>query len=102
MGICVALQSETGKTLELIPDDKQLLHALLPPPGNESDSMLAWIDWYGTTMFNHLQMKRFISEWDQLATRVRTDEERDLLSKIRSLALRCQKEETSYLKFIGD
>ncbi|MBZ5694211.1 MAG: hypothetical protein LAN36_02495 [Acidobacteriia bacterium] len=102
MGICIALQTEVGNTIELIPDDKQLLHKLLPPPNDDSDSMLGWIDWYGNTLFNHLQMKRFLAEWDQLAMRARTSEEKTLLSRIRDLAVRCQEERTLNLRFIGD
>lgn len=102
MGICIALQTEIGETVELIPDDKQLLHKLLPLPDDEPDSMLGWIDWYGNTLFNHLQMKRFLAEWDELAQRAKTVEEKVLLSRIRELAVRCREERTLNLRFIGD
>ncbi len=102
MGICIALRTETGKDLEFIPDDKNLLHNLLPAPYTDSNSVLGWIDWYGNTMFNHTQMKRFLEEWDRLAGSAQKPEEKTLLTSIRGLAVRCQKEETSYLWFIGD
>lgn len=102
MGIGIALQTETGANLELITDDSNLLHRLLPEPNEDSDSMLAWIDRYGTTMFNHYQMRRFLEEWDRLAQRAQTPDDKELVASVRKLAERCQNEETSYLRFIGD
>jgi hypothetical protein len=102
MGICIALRTETGNDLEFIPDDRNVLHSFLPQPCTDSDSMLGSIDWYGNTIFNRVQMKRFLEEWDHLAERSGTPEQRDLLASVRKLALRCQDELHSYLWFIGD
>lgn len=102
MGIDIALRTEAGKDLERILDRENFLHNLLPQPYTDSDSMLGWINWYGDTMFNHCQIKRFLEEWDALAERAQTPEEKEFLAAVRALAVRCQKEETSYLWFIGD
>jgi len=102
MGMCIALRTETGKDLEFIPDDKNLLHGLLPQPYTDSDSMLGWIDWYGNTIFNRVQMKRFLEEWGHLAQRAETPEQKGLLASVRKLAVRCQDELHAYLWFIGD
>lgn len=102
MGIDIKLESETGKIIDSIGDPHNCLHKLPPLPGDESGGMLSWIDWYGNTAFNHLQMKRFLADWDQLIPRVQSPEATKIVAKIRELAVRCSNERTFHLKFIGD
>lgn len=102
MGIYVALRTERGEEVASVSDARNILHALLPQPYTDPDSMLGWIDWYGNTMFNHVQMKRFLAEWDGLSERVSEPEGKALLASIRDLAERCQVEGTLYLWFNGD
>lgn len=64
--------------------------------------MLACIDLYGDTVFNRLQIPRFLSELEQIASNAQTVEDRTLLSQIEALARRCAAEVHTYLKFIGD
>jgi len=63
--------------------------------------VLAKIDWYGDAYFNHLQIWRFLREWDQLEQRVQSPEEKALIVGVRQPALRCQKDRT-LLRMIGD
>lgn len=102
MGICIALTNEAGENLELVSDDKNVLHRLLPGPDDDSNPMLGSVDWYGDTVFNSVQMKRFTPEWDRLGERASTPEEKALLSAVKALAQRCEGEVHLYLKFIGD
>jgi hypothetical protein len=102
MGLSIILETETGKKIDSAGDPHNFLHKLLPLPGEQPDSMMGSIDWYGNTCFNHLQMKRFLAEWDQLVGRAQSPEVKDLLSQVRELAVRCSKERTYHLKFIGD
>jgi hypothetical protein len=102
MGLDIRLETETGDIIDSAGDPHFFLERLLPLPGDESGSMLSWIDRYGNTSFNHLQMKPFLKEWDQLSPRAQSPEVKELLSKIRELAVRCSKERTYHLKFIGD
>ncbi len=101
MGLCVALETELGESIAMIPDDQNALHRLLPVPGS-SDEMLAAVDWYGDTVFNHYQMKRFLAEWNNLTAKAATPGEQRLLDEIEALAVRCQESGDLYLKFIGD
>lgn len=101
MGLGVALINYKSDILERVGDPKNLLHKLLPPVDEDSDSLLAKIDWYGDTYFNYLQMKQFLTEWDQLSSRAANLEEQRLLQDIRKLALVCQ-EDRDVLRFIGD
>lgn len=102
MGLCIALTNEAGDNLELVADDKNVLHKLLPPHQDDSNPMLGSIDWYGDTVFNSIQMRRFIPEWDRLTERASIPEENALVSVVRKLAVRCESEVHVYLKFIGD
>jgi hypothetical protein len=102
MGLCITLENEGGETSSTLTDDKNLLHKLLPSQDDESFPMLTSIDWYGNTVFNAVQMKRFLSEWEHLTKRASTAEEKALTAGIKALALRCQDEVHHYLKFIGD
>jgi hypothetical protein len=101
MGLNIVLTDCNGEFVERIDDPKNLLHELLPPADEESESVLAKIDWYGDTYFNHLQIGRFLREWDQLEQRVQSPEEKALIVGVRQLALRCRKDR-ALLRVIGD
>jgi hypothetical protein len=101
MGLNIVLTDCNGKVLERIDDPKNLLHKLLPPADEASESVLAKIDWYGDTYFNYLQAKRFLEEWDQLKQRAESLEEKTLIVSVRQLAVRCQNDR-DLLRFIGD
>jgi hypothetical protein len=102
MGLCIALTNEAGENIEFVSDDKNILHKLLPPNDDESNPMLASIDWYGDTVFNSVQMRRFLLEWSRLKQQVCGIEQQQLAGVVESLARRCQEEVHLYLKFIGD
>ena len=89
MGLDINLESERGELIDSVGDPHNFLHKLLPLPGEQSDSMMGSIDWYGNTSFNHLQMRRFFTEWDQLVGRAQIVEVKDFLSQVRELAVRC-------------
>jgi hypothetical protein len=100
MGLNVELQDERGLALNSVPDTLNTIARLLPD--DDSFPFLSSIDLYGDTVFNRPQMTRFLIEWQSLAAKARTDEERELLASIELLARRCQSEAHLYLKFIGD
>ncbi len=102
MGLCVALQTESGKQIELVADEKNLLDKLLGTPDTNAYPMLASIDRYGDTIFNRLQIERFIAEWKTLFSKVRTPEEENLLNAVQSLAEKCRLRVHHYLAFVGN
>jgi hypothetical protein len=103
VGFEIQLQDEWGGRIESIADPKSLLADLLPPD-EKSDAypMLAGIDPYGDTIFNPIQIRRFLSEWVGVVSTARTQEGRELVQEIERLARRCSDEVHTYLKFIGD
>jgi len=102
MGITVVLEDERGTALSSVEDQANLLHRLLPNPKDASFHTLRFIDWYGDTVINRLQLETFIQEWDRIAQHAQTEEERSLLCRIRDLATKGQQEQHTYLKFYGD
>jgi hypothetical protein len=54
------------------------------------------------TVFNSLQIPRFLAEWADAVSDIRTEEDRALVSEIERLARWCADEVHTYLKFIGD
>ncbi len=103
MGLEIQLQDEFGGRIESITDPKNLLPEMLP--SDELCSaypMLAGIDLYGDTVFNRLQIPRFLSELADIASKAQTEEDRKLVFQIEKLARRCAANVHMYLKFIGD
>jgi hypothetical protein len=61
---------------------------------------LPFIDFYGDTYFNILQLEPFLAEWSRL--RPVNDVERDFLSTVEMLADAVKSDVHLYLKFLGD
>ena len=102
MGFGIELQDELGGKIDGIYDPKNLLKHLLPITDPQSSTLLACIDPYGDTVFNSLQMNRFLSEWAEISRVAHSPEQKELTSAIESLAQSCQGGVHLYLKFIGD
>ena len=75
---------------------------LLLPLGDTSFPMLGFIDPYGDTFFNGVQMRLFIPEWDRLMGNVTDQEDLQFLQKVREMAERCKAEPHIFLRFVGD
>lgn len=101
MGLTIELQTEFGVMIQRVGDPTNLLHTLLPPPSDQSSRCLRFIDWYGDTTFNQLQMDDFLNEWGALYSRAGADA-MTLLRQVELLAQSCRDGHHRYLKFIGD
>jgi hypothetical protein len=102
MGLGIELQDERGGILSSTSDPKNLLSNLLPRLSDKSSLMLRYIDPFGDSVFNNLQMDQFLVEWAEVSSKVQTAEERKLVSTIEAMAQRVRDEVHLYLKFIGD
>jgi hypothetical protein len=100
--IRVALENEKGGTLQEVKGDTHLLDPVLPDAEEAEFQCVRFIDPYGDTVFNRLQMKQFLEEWEVLAKRVRGTETSKVFEEVRELARQCRAEPHSYLKFYGD
>lgn len=69
MALSITLEGEFGDKLETVLDSENLLHRLLPRQENAEYALLHYIDWYGNTIFNRMQMKSLISDLQKLSGR---------------------------------
>lgn len=102
MGITVSLVDEDCRPVgEAVGDPTNLLHRLLPPPDDGSYQCLRFVDWYGDTTFNVLQMSTLLTELARIGQDA-DPEGRRLLARIAVLAKQCEDSVHMYVKFIGD
>ena len=88
--------------MDSVGDPRNQLGMLLPQLDDENHPILAGIDPYENTIFNGIQMHRFLLEWKDVTAKASTVEERELVTKIEEFALRCRDEVHLYIRFIGD
>lgn len=70
MGIDVRLETERAESLEEVLDQRNHLAWFLSLSDEESTSCLAFIDPYGNTVFNGLQLPVLLSELDRALSRL--------------------------------
>ena len=103
MAVDVLLQTENGLHLDSAsyPKDAEE-NRLYPEFRDKAFPLLGYIDLYGDTVFNSLQMEPFLEEWRRLCLKANTLGEVKFVVKVEELALRCQNEVHLYIKFWGD
>lgn len=101
MGLTINLEGENGNVYETI-QDSDILSELLPDHNDKGSYCLRFIDLYGDTTFNNLQMPELICELENIITNVDSDEKRDLVNQILKLSKRCKDEVHLYIKVYGD
>ena len=74
----------------------------LIPFDDESFPYLGYVDPYGDTIFNYLQMKPFLLDWVRLYAVASSEAEIDFLRQVEVLAQKCKTGVGSYLKMLGD
>ena len=102
MAWTISLTTETGEEKAAVIDRDNLLPQLLQTPDDPDSTVLKYIDRYGNTIFNRLQMPPFLREWSTIRRNAQHVESRQLLDSIEALGRRCAREVHLYLKFIGD
>jgi len=102
MPMTIRLQDESGEVIDEVHDTKGILVSRFPLLTDQSYHCLRFIDPYGDTYFNRIQIDAYLSEWDRLLGKVAEKEIKDLYMRIKALAQRCQQEPHLYLKFVGD
>lgn len=102
MGLEIVLQTELGAKVDAVADPRNILGKLLTEIDGDKYPLLGGIDPYADTIFNGLQMRRFLLEWSDVSAKASTPEECDLVAKIDELARRCRDEVHLYIRFVGD
>lgn len=103
MGLIIQLEDENGHALESLAEQGGSIREVLPAPMESDYRCLCFIDPYGDTTFNRLQMQDFIAEWKGLfASAVNDAEKGSVHAEVLELAERCASGPHLYLKFYGD
>ena len=102
MPIKVILQNIDGtRRIDSVVDGYGGLNRSLPL-GDQSFPLLQYVDAYGDTVFNHLQMPQLFGELELLISRCSDQELKSLLEKVRELAVVCGGSNHLFLRFVGD
>ena len=100
MGVVIAVvQDEEGNQVGECVD---LPIELLPNLHDSKFACLRFIDPYGDTLFNRLQLPAVLEDVRLLKMTERTNEQNELIYRIEALVGVCEKKPHLYLKFIGD
>lgn len=88
--------------MEELLDPRGLLASLLPDVEDRTSRLLRYIDPYGDTVLNQLQMSDLVDEVRALYAKASSAEQRDFLEAVERLAHQCATTNRLHLKFIGD
>lgn len=103
MPLNVKLETESGEPVEeAYFDPRYPLNDLLPAFDDTSYQCWRFIDEYGDTVFNRMQMETFLAELERIRRTAQRPEHRTALDRVEQMARRCQSEVHHYLKFYGD
>lgn len=94
--------TEESKVLRQVAESAHLIDSILPSRDDESFVCLRFIDPYGDTIFNPLQIKTFLAEWDRISKKVTEPQKRQFLEEVRRMAEMVGAGTHIYLKFEGD
>ena len=101
MGIVVQLTDERGHSLATAADPHGFVDRVVDGT-RDGLRLLTWVDPYGDTVFNKLQMPTFLDDWTRVRASVAGDRDEETWQRVRELAERCARETHVYLRFTGD
>lgn len=102
MGIEVELQNERCNSISETVHDSEVLAQILSDLDDSASICLRFIDPYGNTIFNSIQARILLVEWDTLKQAFSEHNAEEQWAKTRALIIRCSEEMHTYIKFIGD
>jgi hypothetical protein len=97
MSIVVKLEDDLGEHSEWV-----ILNGVIPGTTDGSFLLLSGVDPFGKTVFNHLQMEAFLTEWERAKDRVRDESQMEAWQKIKQMAETCRNDRDLYLRFVGN
>jgi glutathione synthase/RimK-type ligase-like ATP-grasp enzyme len=102
MAVNCVLEGEQGDDVERLSDPEGVLNSLIPSMEEATFQCWRFIDLYGDTVFNTLQMSQFLSELKVIRARCSSAQAARILDELERLGHRCLDEVHLYLKFYGD
>jgi hypothetical protein len=97
--IRVLIQDEKGNEVS---EGIDIQANLLAHPDDSRFNCLAFIDPYGDTIFNRLQLKLLSEDLHILEESCQNHQQREIIKQIETLIKQCQEEPHLYIKFSGD
>ncbi|MGN6758085.1 MAG: hypothetical protein ACTHMJ_17030 [Thermomicrobiales bacterium] len=103
MPLTFRVETERGEPVSPWYGDVQgVLARSLPGLDDASSYCLRFVDPYGQTVFNHLQLTQFLAEVEQIRANARTPDEARMFERIEELVELCRSKPHRYFKFYGD
>ena len=102
MGVDLRWENENGRLIEEILDPQMCISHLVLKTDLTGTTCLRFIDPYGDTMFNQVQIPILIDELQSILRKVQDHQIRDHLRRVIELAEKSRGEIHTYLKFYGD
>ena len=99
MPIRVELINETGEVERSANGCGGLLGRVA---GDEGSRVVRYIDPFGDTYFNRVQMPDFLADWEERYPRAGPNEDEGCWLEVKALAEECIRQPHLYLRFVGD
>ncbi len=97
MSLVVKLEDDLGERSEWV-----MLHGVIPAFEELEFPFLRCVDPFGKTVFNHLQMKTFLEEWERVRERAKDEPQQEAWKKVKEMAQTCKSDRDLYLRFVGN
>lgn len=101
MGVNIVYQNENEKELEKV-IDHNIIGKIIPDFNDSSSYCLRYIDLYGDTTFNRLQIDQLKKEFESKLNETQDDKIKSFIKRILVLIDKCKKNIHTYIKFVGD
>ncbi len=102
MGVDVFYEDENGKELGRVLDKKNSMKKIICEIEESDSHCLRYIDLYGDTVFNQLQMDPLKKEFEIVLNKTQEKEIKYFIKKILVLIDKSKGNAHTYIKFIGD
>jgi hypothetical protein len=100
MGFNITLEGEDRKIKERVDDPYDVINRVRPTYDDPRFKLIRYIDPYGDTVFNWLQMDDFLADWRLFSATAIDERAQLLLKQVEELAQKIRPH--LYLRFIGD
>ncbi|HTR66495.1 MAG TPA: hypothetical protein VMH85_12025 [Terriglobales bacterium] len=97
MSLVVKLEDDLGER-----GDWVMLYGVLPAREERDFPLLRYVDPYGKTVFNHLQMEALLEEWERIHDRAKDESQKEAWNKVKEMAQTCRDDRDLYLRFVGN
>jgi len=102
MGIDVRVETESGEVQDEVLDDENLTEKLLPDREDATSPCLRFVDPFGDTLFNHIQIPLVATELEKRLRGSSKPEVKAHCAALLKLVAATVGEEHTYVRFSGD